>query len=118
MSDLTITNNDVVPGAAPSGFPLPAIMVEADNQTGADNKSPTVRADIRGNTVPITPAFDLLTTQIGFYEYDAAGGHGIGQLVDTAPASANATAQLTSTNTGSASAFGVALIPGPITTPP
>ena len=93
-------------------------MVEADNQTGADNKSPTVRADIRGNTVPTTPAFDLLSTQIGFYEYDAAGAHGIGQLVDTAPVSADATAQLTSTNTGSASAFGVALIPGPITTPP
>ena len=40
VSDLTLTNNDVVPGAAPSTFPLPAIMVEADNQSGADNKSP------------------------------------------------------------------------------
>jgi hypothetical protein len=118
VSDLTLTNNDVVPGAAPTGFPLSAIMVEADNQTGADNKSPTVRADIRGNAVPTTPVFDLVSTQIGFYEYDQAGAHGIGQLVDTAPASADATAQLTSTNTGSASAFGVALIPGPITTPP
>ena len=58
-----ITNNDVVPGAAPSGFPLSAIMVEADNQSGADNKSPTVRADIRGNTVPAGTAFDLLSTQ-------------------------------------------------------
>jgi hypothetical protein len=118
VSDLTITNNDVVPGAAPSGFPLSTIMVEADNQTGADNKSPTVRADIRGNTVPSTAVFDLVSTQIGFFEYDAAGGHGIGQLVDTAPTSADATAQLTSTNTGTASAFGVALIPGPINTPP
>jgi hypothetical protein len=93
-------------------------MIEADNQTGADNKAPTVRADIRGNTVPNTSIFDLLPTQLSFYEYDAAGGHGIGQLVDTAPASADATAQLTSTNTGSASAFGIALIPGPIQTPP
>jgi len=118
VSDLTITNNDVVPGAAPSGFPLSTIMVEADNQTGADNKSPTVRADIRGNAVPTTPVFDLVSTQIGFFEYDQTGAHGIGQLVDTAPASANATAQLTSTNTGTASAFGVSLIPGPITTPP
>jgi hypothetical protein len=118
VSDLTITNNDVVPGAAPSGFPLSTIMVEADNQTGADNKSPTVRADIRGNMVPTTPVFDLLSTQIGFFEYDAAGAHGIGQLVDTAPASANATAQLTDTNTGTASALGVSLIPGPINTPP
>ena len=117
VSDLTLTNNDVAPGSAPSGFPLSTIMVEADNQTGADNKSPTVRADIRGNTVPTTPVFDLVSTQIGFYEYDAAGARGIGQLVDTPPASADATAQLTSTNTGSASAFGVALIPGPITTP-
>jgi VCBS repeat-containing protein len=118
VSDVTVTNNDVVPGAAPSGFPLSAIMIEADNQTGADNKSPTVRADIRGNTVPTSAVFDLLPTQLGFFEYDAANGHGIGQLVDTAPASADATAQLTSTNTGTASAFGVALIPGPIATPP
>ena len=54
-------------------------MVEADNQTGADNTSPTVRADIRGNTVPTTPVFDLVSTQIGFFEYDQAGAHGIGQ---------------------------------------
>ncbi len=116
-SDVTLTNNDVDPGPAPSGFPLSAIMIEADNQTGADNKAPTVRADVRGNIVPSTTTFDLLPTQLAYYEYDAAGGHGIGQLVDTPPASADATAQLTSTNTGTASAFGVALIAGPITTP-
>jgi hypothetical protein len=118
VSDVTITNNNVTPGAAPSGFPLAAIMVEADSQTGADNKAPTVNADIRGNTVPNTTVFDLVTTQIGFYEYDAAGGHGIGQLVDTPPANADATTQLTSTNTGTASAFGVSLISGPINLPP
>lgn len=117
ISDVTVTNNSVIPGAAPSGFPLSAIMIEADNQTGADNKSPTVRADVRANTVPATAVFDLLSTQLGYYEYDAVAGHGIGQLVDTAPASADATAQLTSTNTGSASAFGVALIAGPIIVP-
>jgi hypothetical protein len=118
VSDVTITNNNVDPGPAPSGFPLSAIVIEADNQTGADNKSPTVRADLRGNTVPATTAFDLLSTQLAYYEYDGAGSHGIGQLVDTPPASADATAQLTSTNTGTASAFGVALIAGPINTPP
>lgn len=104
-SDLTLTNNDVLPGAAPSGFPLAAIMVEADNQTDDDAKAPTVGADIRGNTVPTTAVVDFFTP-------------GIGQLVDTAPASANATAQLTSTNTGTAEAFGVTSIAGPIDTPP
>ena len=102
VSDVTITNNNVVPGAAPSSFPLATIVLEADNQTGADNKSPTVRADIRGNTVPTTPVFDFFDAHIIFYEYTAAGGRGIGELVDTAPASADATAQLTSTNTGTA----------------
>ena len=55
----------------------------------------------------------MVRTAVGVVEPEFAG-----QLVDTAPTSADATAQLTSTNTGSASAFGVALIPGPITTPP
>ena len=59
----------------------------------------------------------LEDAQLGFYEYDAANAQGIGQLVDTPPTSADATAQLVSTNTGTASAFGVALIPGPLTTP-
>jgi hypothetical protein len=119
VSDVTITNNSVIPGTAPSGFPLATIAIEADNQTGADNKAPTLRMDVRGNTVPTGAVFDLLSTHILFYEYDAAGGRGIGQLVDSAPASADATSQLTSTNTGSASAgAGVALIPGPINTPP
>ena len=67
--------------------------------------------------MPTTAAFDLLSAQLIFYEYDAAGGHGIGQLVDAAPAIADATAQLASTNTGSTGAFGVALIAGPISTP-
>jgi hypothetical protein len=123
VSDLTITNNNVVPGAAPSGFPTASIVVEADNQTGADNKSPTVRADIRGNSVPSTAVTgDFVDAHLIYYEYTSPGSHGIGQLVDTAPASANATAQLQSTNTGTAAAgdglADVVLIPGPITTPP
>ena len=68
VSNLTLTNNDVDPGVAPSGFPLAAIMVEADNQSGADDKSPTVRADIRGNTVPAGAAFDLLPTYLAYFE--------------------------------------------------
>jgi hypothetical protein len=61
-------------------------------------------------------AVDSLPT---FLALDEVVAGAVCQLVDTAPASANATAQLTSTNTGSASAAsGCALIAGPITTPP
>ena len=67
-------------------------------------------------TVPSTPVFDLTTAQIQFYEYDQAGAHGVGQLVDTPPASANANAQLSST--GTVDSFGISLIAGPINTPP
>ena len=38
VSDFTITNNSVIPGAAPSGFPLSTISVQADNQTGATTR--------------------------------------------------------------------------------
>ena len=108
VSDITITNNNVIPGAAPSGFPLSTISVEADNQTGADNKAPTVRTDIRGNTVPAGTIFDLTSAHLQFYEYDAAGAHGIGQLVNTTGA-ATANQQLSNTNTGSVDSFGIAL---------
>jgi hypothetical protein len=125
VSDFTITNNDIVPGAPTDpSFTSGAIVVEADNQTLSDNKSPTVRADIRGNSVPSsTVNGEFLPQQLQFYEYTSAGSHGIGQLVDTPPASADATAQLASTNTGSAAANsgnpnGVSLIAGPINTPP
>jgi hypothetical protein len=60
------------------------------------------------------PAFDGTGQYLVFEELAA-----VSQLVDTAPASPNATAQLASTNTGSVYANpGVALIAGPITTPP
>lgn len=108
--DLTITNNDVNPQDT-SGFPLAAIFAQSNTVTVGN----TLRADIRGNTVPVGTAFDLLSTFITLVETSASTC----QLVDTAPASANATAQLTNTNTGSASAnAGVSLIAGPISLPP
>jgi hypothetical protein len=111
-SDITVTNNDVNPQDS-TGFPASAIYVAADSQGGG---TVTLRADIRGNTVPAGAAVDSLPSFIGLDEVVAAA---VCQLVDTAPASANATAQLTSTNTGSASAAaGCALIAGPIGTPP
>ena len=116
-NDVTITNNNVNMGLG-SGFPLAAISVEADNQSGNDSFAPIVRADIAGNTVPGGSAFDLTSAYLQFYEYDAANGHGVGQLVDRAPASASADAQLAGANTGSTDAFGVDLISGPINLPP
>jgi hypothetical protein len=74
-----------------------------------------MRADIRGNTVPAGVSFDLHPTFIAVVETGATTLN----LVDTAPASANATAQLSSTNTGSAGAnAGVGLIAGPLDLPP
>ena len=94
------------PGNTANNFGA-AIVVEADNQTDSDAKSPTVRADITGNTVPDVATRpvngEFFNAHIIFFEYTSAGAHGIGQLVDTAPASANPTAQLTSTNTGTSS---------------
>ncbi len=110
--DITVTNNDVNPQDS-TGFPSAAIYVAADSQGGG---AVTVRTDIRGNTVPAGAAFDALPT---FLILDKAVAAAVCQLVDTAPASPNPTAQLTSTNTGSASAqAGCTLIAGPIGTPP
>lgn len=115
---LTLTNNNVTPGTAASGFPLAAIMVEADNQTESDAKSPEVFADIRGNTVPVSDAFDFESpAQLVYYEYDAAGGHGVANLFKSAGA-ANAAAQLSSTNTGSTGVYGVSLSTTPVLAPP
>ena len=111
-SDLTVTNNSVTPNDS-TGFPASAIYVAADSQGGG---TVTTRADIRGNTVPAGTAIDSLPT---FLALDKVVGAAVCQLVDTGLASANATAQLTSTNTGSASASGgCTLIAGPIATPP
>ena len=87
---------------SPYAFPLAAIYVAADDQGSAAR----VRANITGNNARNSvggPSFDYPT-------FDGSGAHLIfievgggaeGQLVDTAAASANADAQLTSTNTGS-----------------
>ena len=122
VSDVTITNNIVTPGNTVNNFGA-AIVVEADNQTLSDAKSPTIRADITGNTVPNVATRpvngEFFNAHIIFFEYSSAGSHGIGQLVDTAPASANPTAQLVSTNTGtSQGSSAIDLIAGPINTPP
>ena len=108
--DVTVTGNDVNPQDT-SGAPLAAILVQSNCLTTCN----TVRSDVRGNTVPAGASTDLLPTYIAVFETGASTS----QLVDTAPASADCTSQLTSTNTGSASAnAGCSLIAGPITTPP
>jgi hypothetical protein len=109
-TDITVTNNDVNPQDT-SGFPLAAILVQSNCVTVCN----TVRSDVRGNTVPSGTATDLLTS---FLELVETGASTL-QLVDTPPASADCTAQLTSTNTGSSSSSaGCSLIAGPINTPP
>src|SRR5436309_16138 len=117
QSDITITNNFVQTDAPGATFPLAAIFLGADNQ----GSPARVRADIRNNTVPATGSFDYPTfsgtdAQLSFVVVTAGAQ---GQLVDNAPASANAQAELTSHNTGLM--YGdpaVTLIAGPITTPP
>jgi len=107
--DVTVTGNDVNPQDM-SGAPLAAILVQSNCLTTCN----TVRSDVRGNTVPTGASTDLLPTFIAVVE----AGASTSQLVDTAPASADCTSQLTSTNTGSASAnAGCSLIAGPISTP-
>jgi hypothetical protein len=107
--DVTVTNNDVNPQDT-SGFPLAAILVQSNCATVCN----TVRSDVRGNSVPAGATTDLLPTFVALVETSTS----VLQLVDTPPASASCTDQLTSNNTGSASASaGCALIAGPITTP-
>jgi VCBS repeat-containing protein len=122
VSDLTLTNNTVTPRNTANNFGA-AIVVEADNQSFSDAKAPTVRANITGNTVPTTAVHpvtgEFFAANLIYFEYSSAGARGIGQLVDTGAANANATDQLTSTNTGtSRGSAGIDLIPGPIGTPP
>lgn len=94
--------------------PASAIYLAADSQPSG-GVTP-LSADIRGSTVPAGVAADLLPT---FLALDKPGAVSVCQLVDSPPGSADATAQLTSTNTGRASAAaGCALIAGPITIPP
>jgi hypothetical protein len=118
QSDITITGNSVDTMAPASSFPLAALFLGADDQ----GSPARVRANITGNTVGNSvgggsfdyPTFDGNGAHLIFIE---VGGAAEGQLVDTPPLSADATAQLTSTNTGSVFAQGITLIPGPINTP-
>lgn len=118
QSDVTLTNNNVDTMAPGSSFPLAAIYVAADDQ----GSPARVRANITGNTAQNSvgggsfdyPTFDGNGAHLVFVD---VGGAAEGQLVDTAPASANATAQLTSTNTGTAFAQDISLIAGPISIP-
>jgi len=116
-NDVTVTNNDVATNGTPADFPLAAIFLAADNQ----GSPARVRADVRLNTVPAAsntfdyPTFDGTAAQ---FVYEELTG-GTAELVDNPPASASATAEMQSHNTGAMFADpGVALIPGPITTPP
>jgi hypothetical protein len=124
VQDITVTNNNVNhvntgfnPGT--SNFPLPAIYLNGDNQGGAP-AAPTVRSQVTGNTVPSTgTSFNFTGAWLELFEFTGTSAGNL-QLVDVAPASADATAELQSHNTGTAAAGGgtVALIAGPITTPP
>ena len=116
-NDVTITNNNAATDGTPADFPLAAIFLSADSQ-GSPAK---VRADIRGNTVPSVantydyPTFDGTAAHLVYVELSGATA----ELVDNAPASADATAELQSHNTGAVYADPtIDLIAGPIVTPP
>jgi hypothetical protein len=123
-TDATVTNNqvntDFVPTVPNGGFSLSNIFLQSNCLPTCN----TLRADVRGNTVPATPPTgELIAFQLALIETGASTF----QLVDNPPTpSANATAELTEAHTnpahnnvGSAGAnAGVALFPGPIGTPP
>ena len=93
-ADITVSNNTAIPDDT-SGFPLSGIFVQSNAVTVPN----TIRADIFGNTVPAGSTFD-----IGGAYLNLVGSNGAGcQLVGAA---ASVTAQLTATNTGSASGSG------------
>jgi hypothetical protein len=122
--DVTLTNNqvnnDFVTTPENGGFALASIFAQSNCVTVCN----TLRADIRTNTVPAAaPNGELLAAQLALIESSGnpspPGTTSTLQLVDSAPASASCTAELTSVNTGSASAnAGCSLISGPIRTPP
>jgi hypothetical protein len=109
--DVTVTNNDVNPQDT-SGFPLAGIFLQSNCLATCN----TLRADIRSNTVPAGSATGEFApnTFLLFLKTGASTA----QLVDNAPASADATAEMTSHNTGSSGASGVTLIAGPISQVP
>jgi hypothetical protein len=115
-ADVTVTNNqvnnDFVTTPENGGFALASLFMQSNCVTVCN----TLRADVRGNTVPATPPNgELLSAQLAIIETSTSTF----QLVDTGAASASCSAQLTETNTGSSGATaGCALIPGPINMPP
>lgn len=120
--DLTVTNNDIDPNDT-SGFPLAAIFAQS-NCVGVCN---SLRADIRGNTVPSGTVTDVLSGNISAAETSGASsppGTSTFELVDTpsGPGGQTCAQQLAAAspaNNGSvAASAGCALIAGPINTPP
>ncbi len=109
--DVTVTNNNVNPQDI-SGFPLAAILLQSNALTIAN----TIRADVRGNTVPsASDVTDLVTTYIGLVRSSTSTF----QFVDTtAPISGTCASEVAATNTGSTSVLGTCtLIPPPISIP-
>ncbi len=123
--DATITNNNVSHYDLPfdtgngSDFPLGAIVVLSNTPTTSGY---IVRTDIRGNIVPTSsatgqPAAESPAKYISLKLSNTTGGSAL-HLVNTTSA-ANATAQLTSANTGDVGAgAGVDLIIGALNQPP
>jgi hypothetical protein len=130
--DITVTNNtvnnDFRSTPENGGFSLASMFLQSNCVTICN----TLRADVRGNTVPATPPNgELAAAQLALIESSGnpnpAGSTSTLQLVDNAPTpSASCTTELTEShtnpahnNTGSASAnAGCALIPEPINLPP
>ncbi len=120
-ADVTVTNNNVdhrnlgFDTANASDFPLAAILVQV-NQVGTAGY--TIRANVHDNTVPSGTASDLGAGFLHLQQTQQTATTTL-QLVDNAPASATAAAELSSHNTGSTSTSGtISLIAGPINTPP
>jgi hypothetical protein len=115
-TDATVTNNfvntDFVPTVANGGFSLSNIFLQSNCLSVCN----TLRSDLRNNTVPATPPNgELVNGQLVVIRTGASTN----QLVDNAPASADAASELASHNTGSTAVGGtVTLIAGPISTPP
>jgi hypothetical protein len=119
-TDATVTNNfvdtDFVTTTANGGFSRANIFLQSNSVTVGN----TLRADVRGNTVPATPPNgELVAAQLALIRTNANGVNSTFQLVDNAPASADAASEVASHNTGSTATSGaITLIPRPIVTPP
>ena len=108
--DITVTNNNVNPQA--SIAPLAAILLQSNCLTTCN----TLRADIRGNTVPVgMDVTDLVNTYLQIIESSTSTF----ELVDTtSPISGTCATELAATNTGSTGVLGgCSLIAGPISVP-